>query len=146
MSVCSCKRLYRIVEIVSWLTIAAAPADIITLLINIILKSAKLDRLHQMRLSKIFCTAVFGESFSYGDSMASPFRDVPIHWLLNASTMRHKIDWDVFKNMDVFEDVTNSKSMRVRYDNFSYRMKNNLGGHLTSELDTNYFFYFSILF
>ena len=86
------------------------------------------------------CTAVFGESFSYGDSMASPFRDVPIHWLLNASTMRHKIDGDVFKNMDMFEDVVNSKSMRVRYDNFSYRMKNNLGGHLTSELDTNYFF------
>ena len=54
------------------------------------------------------CTAVFGESFSYGDSMASPFRDVPIHWLLNESTMRHKMNFDVFDNMDVFENFRNT--------------------------------------
>ena len=50
---------------------AAAPADMITLLISMILKSAKLDRLNQMRLSKIFLTAVFGESFSTAQSQSS---------------------------------------------------------------------------
>ena len=89
------------------------------------------------------CTAIFGESFSYGDSMATTYKDIPIHQSLKTDTIRHmmgSMELDILTAMNVLEEGVNPESMRVRYDNFSYRMKNNLGGHLTSELDTNYFF------
>ena len=55
---------------------------------------------------KKVCSAFFGESFTFGDSMATTIKSVG--------------------------------EQRFRYDNFSYRMNNNLGGHFSRLLDTDY--------
>ena len=64
IKVCPCKSLYKNVEIVIWLTNAAAVPDMTILLTKMILKSAKLEVLSQTFLSKIFFMAAFAESFS----------------------------------------------------------------------------------
>jgi len=55
---------------------------------------------------KKVCSAFFGESFTFGDSLATEIKSVG--------------------------------EQRFRYDNFSYRMNNNLGGHFTRLMDTDY--------
>ena len=55
---------------------------------------------------KKVCSAFFGESFTFGDSIASIIKSVG--------------------------------EKRFRYDNFSYRMNNNLGGHFSRIMDTDY--------
>lgn len=55
---------------------------------------------------KKVCSAFFGESFTFGDSLATEIKSVG--------------------------------EKRFRYDNFTYRMNNNLGGHFTRIMDTDY--------
>ena len=55
---------------------------------------------------KKVCSAFFGESFTFGDSIATTIKTVG--------------------------------EKRFRYDNFSYRMNNNLGGHFSRIMDTDY--------
>ena len=76
------------------------------------------------------CVAVYGESFSWGDSMDSPFIEQQI--ALKNST----IDEENFKH--TFFNKNNN--FQIRRDNFTFRMNNNFGGYLTRMMDTDYYF------
>jgi hypothetical protein len=76
------------------------------------------------------CVAVYGESFSWGDSMDSPFVEQQIG--LKGSTL----DKENFKHQFFNENG----NFLVRRDNFTFRMNNNFGGQLTRMMDTDYYF------
>jgi len=93
------------------------------------------------------CVAVYGESFSWGDSMDSPFaaEDVPNsrvpehHWRTQLNIEKY-IELAPTSTTFLTSDYISNGKFNPRNDNFSFRMNNNLGGYLTRKLDTDHYF------
>jgi len=76
------------------------------------------------------CVAVYGESFTYGDNMETPFVEQQI---------RLKKLTTIDKKSNLNEFINRNKKFQIRRDNFTYRMNNNFGGYLTRMMDTDYY-------
>ena len=92
------------------------------------------------------CVAVYGESFSWGDTMDSPFavqddnsRVLENHWRTQLNIEKY-IELDPTSTTSLISDYIFNDKFNPRNDNFSFRMNNNLGGHLTRKLDTDHYF------
>lgn len=88
---------------------------------------------------KKVCSAFFGESFTFGDSMASEIKSVSLIDTQKVDYAHTNQDW-LSEMLTYQHDHTKVEAghIRYRYDNFSYRMNNNLGGHFSRLLDTDY--------
>ena len=88
---------------------------------------------------KKVCSAFFGESFTYGDSMATEIKSIKMSDVQQKRYNIHPKSWveDELTYMDGDTKVS-VDNIRYRFDNFSYRMNNNLGGHFSRLLDTDY--------
>jgi hypothetical protein len=99
------------------------------------------------------CVAVYGESFSWGDSMDSPYaaeKEALMEDYRKGTAWNHwrtQMNIEKYIELDHFAHTNDLKSNFIlndkfnpRNDNFSFRMNNNLGGQLTRKLDTDYYF------
>ncbi|MBC8421794.1 MAG: hypothetical protein H8E03_00080 [Pelagibacteraceae bacterium] len=90
---------------------------------------------------KKVCSAFYGESFTFGDSLATTIESKRITDSLltdlNTFTKSNPIveslmwEWDYPK--------VKKNTMRQRNDNFTFRMNNNIGGHFSRRIDTDYY-------
>ena len=91
---------------------------------------------------KKVCSAFFGESFTFGDSMATEIKSVPLTRAqqldLNSKDVPNDPEMNEMLTWEAGGKKIKVNHIRYRYDNFSYRMNNNLGGHFSRMMDTDY--------
>jgi|LWDU01.1.fsa_nt_gi hypothetical protein len=90
---------------------------------------------------KKVCSAFYGESFTFGDSLATSIESKKITDSVISDIETFRKDNFLVESLTWVMDYTKveKNTMRQRNDNFTFRMNNNIGGHFVRRLDTDYY-------